>query len=150
MKQKYVSLRYKILINHSLVTKIRCAALATKIWRLCRSLVNARGASYSLVFRDTEDVIQQPQQHLLSTTYCALRRGCDWRQWRQLALESTMLYEPTMLSKPFCGIAYGLFPWTYAKRISHRVGFWQFACNASKLLHLPKAYASKTNTMYSA
>ena len=25
--------------------------LATKIWRLCRSLVNARGASYSLVFR---------------------------------------------------------------------------------------------------
>ena len=28
--------------------------LATKIWRLCRSLVNARGASYSLVFRDAE------------------------------------------------------------------------------------------------
>ena len=73
MKQKYVSLRYKILINHSLVTKIRCAMLATKIWRLCRSLVNARGASYSLEFSeaeiDTEDIIQQPQQHVLSTTF---------------------------------------------------------------------------------
>ena len=33
------------------VTKIRSATLATKIWRLCRSLVNARGASYCLVFR---------------------------------------------------------------------------------------------------
>ena len=45
--------------------------LATKIWRLCRSLVNARGASYCLVFRDTEGVIQQLQQLLLSTTCCA-------------------------------------------------------------------------------
>jgi len=36
-----------------------------------------RGASYSLEFRGTEDVIQQLQQQLLSITYCALRRGCD-------------------------------------------------------------------------
>jgi len=49
----------------------------------CRSLVNARGASYCLEFSDaeidTEGVIQQPQQHVLSTTFRANQHPCAAR-----------------------------------------------------------------------
>jgi hypothetical protein len=48
----FKTIRVNYVVNYcQFLTKIRCATLATKIWRLRRSLEDACNASYSLKFK---------------------------------------------------------------------------------------------------